>query len=78
MFDKWYSMQAEDIKHRVLDWAKRNDLTPRDAWFRHPQMTNSPHRTLALLAPYLTPDEIRELRIPFRAIEALFSELYDK
>lgn len=77
-FDKWYSMQAEDIKHRVVEWARRNELTPRDAWFRHPQMTYSPHRTLALLAPYLTPEEIRELRIPFRAVEALLSDLYDR
>ena len=78
MFDKWYSVQAQDIKDRVVEWAKLNELTPRDAWFRHPRMTNSPHRTLALLAPYLTPDEIRELRIPFRAVEALLSDLYDR
>ena len=78
VFEKWSAMQAEVIRSHVVDWARRNDLTPRDSWFQHSKLTNSPHQTLTLLAPYLTAEEIRELRIPFRAIEALLSDLHDK
>ena len=78
VFEKWSAMQAEVIRSHVVEWARRNDLTPRDSWFRHPRMTNSPHHTLTLLAPYLTAEEIRELRIPFRAIEALLADLHEK
>jgi len=78
VFEKWSAMQAEVTKAQVLEWAKRNDLTPRDSWFQHSRMANSPHQTLALLAPYLTAEEIRELRIPFRAIESLLSDLREQ
>lgn len=78
IFEKWSAMQAEVIRSHVVEWAKRHDLTPRDSWFQNPRVTNSPHQTLTLLAPYLTAEEIRELRIPFRAIEALLSDLHEK
>ena len=78
VFEKWSAMQAEVTKAQVLEWANRNDLTPRDAWFRHSQMSKSPHQALALLAPYLTAEEIRELRIPFRAIESLLSDMQEQ
>ena len=78
VFEKWSVMQAEDIRSRIVEWASRNDLTPRDSWFQQPKLTNSPHQTLSLIAPYLTAEEIRELRIPFRAIEALLSDLHEK
>lgn len=78
LFDQWSSKYAEAIKSRVIEWAKQNDLTPRDAWFRHPPPATSPRRTLTLLAQHLTAEEIRELRIPFRAVEALLSDLHEK
>lgn len=78
LFDQWSTVYAEAIKARVIEWARQNHLTPRDAWFRHPRPATSPRRTLTLLAQYLTAEEIRELRIPFRAIEALLSDLHDK
>lgn len=78
LFDQWSSKYAEAIKSQVIEWAKQNHLTPRDAWFRHPPPATSPRRTLTLLAQYLTADEIRELRIPFRAIEALLSDHHEK
>lgn len=78
VFDRWSAMQAEVIKSLVVEWAKGNNLTPRDTWFQSQQMGNTPHQTLVLLARYLTAEEIRELRIPFRAIEALLSDLNEK
>lgn len=68
---KWAAWQSQRIAYRVADWAKENELTVRTAWFRRDRTPESPHRTLTRLVPYLTADEIRDLRIPFRAIEAL-------
>ncbi len=75
---EWVLAQEKKIKEQVLQWASEHGVTPRDSWFRrsHLSMTNA-HRTLARLTPYFTPDEIRDLRIPFRAVEALLTELQE-
>ena len=75
---RWVSTQEKKIKEQVIRWADEHDVTPRDAWFRRSHASNTPHRTLARLAPYLTADEIRELRVPFRAVEALLADLQDQ
>lgn len=75
---RWVSTQEKKIREQVIRWAEEHDVTPRDAWFRRSHASNAPHRTLARLAPYLTADEIRELRIPFRAVEALLADLQEQ
>ena len=71
---QWIAEQTEQIRSRVIRWATDNQITPRDAWFRNPRTGTSPHRTLHRLVPYLTADEIRDLRIPFRAVEAFLAD----
>ena len=71
--NQWIAVQAEQIRSRVIRWATDNQITPRDAWFRNPRTGAIPHRTLYRLVPYLTADEIRDLRIPFRAVEAFLA-----
>ena len=78
MLARWTALQEKIIKDHVIKWASKHGLTPRDAWFQRSQISNTPHRTLARLTPYLTADEIRDLRIPFRAIEALLADLQEK
>lgn len=78
VFGRWTEWQARATESRVRDWARKNDLEPRDAWFRSARTVGSPQRALARLVPYLTADEIRDLRIPFRAIEALLSDLEER
>lgn len=75
MLAKWSSAQEETIKEKIIQWARNNNVTPRDAWFRRSQVADSAHRMLVRLVPYLTADEIRELHIPFRAVEALLADL---
>lgn len=70
---QWASRQAETVKARVLSWARKHNITPREAWFQQPRET-SPHQTMQRLLPYLTADEIRAFSIPFRAVEALLSD----
>ena len=78
VFGQWTTWQTQTVASRIREWANSNDLTVRTAWFRRGRATDTPHRTLARLVPYLTTDEIRDLRIPFRAIEALLSDQEDR
>jgi hypothetical protein len=72
--NQWAAVQAEQLRARVIQWATDNQITPRDAWFKRSRGVTSPHRTLYRLVPYLTSDEIRDLRIPFRAVEAFLAD----
>ena len=72
LLGRWASRQAEIVKARVLSWAQEHDITPRQGWFQQ-RHAISTHQTLERLLPYLTPDEIRAMPIPFRAIEAFLS-----
>lgn len=67
----WASMQAGMLRERVIEWARENNVQPRDSWFSRERSKTTTRRTLERLIPYLTAEEIRELKIPFRAIEAL-------
>ena len=78
LLENWSSAQTETITRSVLHWAKQNDLAPRDDWFQRPQVVDSPHRTLERLIPHLTASKIRELQIPFRAIESFLSDFNDR
>ena len=70
----WNAAHTSQIRSRVIRWATDNQITPRDAWFQNPRSATSPHRALYRLVPFLTADEIRDLRIPFRAVEALLAD----
>ena len=73
---EWMSARTNLLRSRVIEWAKENDVEPRDSWFsRVPsRMATTPHRAMTRLIPYMTVDEIRDLKIPFRAVEALLAE----
>ena len=77
IFKTWATAQTQLVARRVRQWASENGVTPRDAWFRSDSRTTSPHQALARLIPHLTTDEIRNLSIPFRAVEALLSDISD-
>lgn len=72
---RWAAFLKGQLQSRVQDWAAENKLTPRNAWFKvvHHE-TNNARKTLERLVPYLTTGEIRDLRIPLRAVEAMLSE----
>lgn len=74
LLDQWGTAQARIVWSRVLRWAQEAEVTPRDSWFQEQRSQDSPHRTLSTLVPYLTASEIRDLKIPFRAIEAFLSD----
>ena len=73
---EWMPARTNLLRSRVIEWAKENDIEPRDSWFsRNPsRMATTTHHAMARLIPHLTVDEIRDLKIPFRAVEALLAE----
>ena len=72
----WVSARTDLLRSRVIEWAKENDIELRNSWFsRTPsRMATTTHQAMERLIPHLTADEIRDLKIPFRAIEALLAE----
>lgn len=68
----WHAFHMERLRELIGTWATDNNLVIRDSWF---ERSSSSRRTaqavLARLARHMTEDEIRGLRIPFRAIVEL-------
>ena len=74
LFKQWTSAQADQIRRRVIKWAEEHDIEPRNAWFSPSRSSVAAHRTLERLIPYMTTDEIRDLKVPVRAVEALLAD----
>lgn len=74
ILDRWGVEQSKIIWQRVEKWAVENSVTPRTSWYNRGHPVESAHRTLSRLAPYMTANEIRQLKIPFRAVEAFLSD----
>ena len=71
---QWAKFQAGEMESRIRKWAEENRVVPRSAWFtRQRAEADAARHVLQRLAPYLTADEIRELRIPIRAVAAMLS-----
>ena len=70
ILNRWGAEQSEIVWRRVEKWAAENGVTPRTSWLSRGQTAKSAHRTLSRLAEYMTANEIRQLQIPFRAVEA--------
>lgn len=74
ILERWGPEQSSIIWCRVEKWARECGVTPRSSWYGRGRTGHSTHRTLTRLAKYMTPQEIRQLNIPLRAVEALLSD----
>ena len=70
----WASWRVDMLRNRVIEWAKQNNIEPRNSWFLAAQSNMTAHRALERLIPYLTTDEVRRLKVPMRAVEALLDD----
>lgn len=75
----WHQFNVQNLTSRLTAWAEGNQITPSQTWFEDdaessPKST-SPQELLAALAQHLTDDEVRQLRLPFAAFEAMYSDL---
>ncbi len=74
----WVDFNVNSVASRIQAWAETEGISIRPEWItevisRH--AGSSPQEVLVALARYLTDEEIRDLAIPFRAVEQMFREL---
>ena len=74
LLSSWAATQGDLLRERVTAWAREHDIQPRDSWFTRDRSRPGTRYALEQLIPYLTAEEIRELKIPFRAVEALIAD----
>ena len=74
ILDRWGFEQSKIIWRRVEKWAMENSVTPRVCWYSRGLTGESAHRTLSRLANFMTANEIRQLKIPFRAVEEFLAD----
>lgn len=74
VLDRWGLEQSRIIWRRVEKWAMENSVTPGASWYSRGQTEESAHRTLSRLVDYMTASEIRQLKIPFRAVEEFLAD----
>lgn len=75
LVQRWMTFLTSTLRRRVEEWAVESNVTLRAAWFRAPRGGTNARTTLERLAQYLTDEEIRDLRVPLRAVEAM---LFDR
>lgn len=71
----WHYFNYDIISQKIREWAQQNGLPVSAAWFEpraERAAVQSPQAILSELSRFLTDDEVRSLRIPFRAVEEMF------
>jgi hypothetical protein len=70
---RWHDFRYETLVAFIEGWAAEAKLTSRPEWyssFPAPRQAD-PRETLSLLARYMTDNEVRDIRIPLRVVEAM-------
>lgn len=68
----WHRFNGERVRKRLQTWASSNGLPLRPEWQHVEQATaRDPRNTLSEVARHMTDDEVRNLTVPVRAVEAL-------
>ena len=74
----WHEFNVKLIREEVVEWASNNSLSVSPNWFQSRAVrsrTQSPQQTLRLVSRFMTDDEVREISLPFRAVEEMLDEL---
>ncbi len=73
---QWHDFNLRHITGELEKWAANHQMTPPSSWFNSTLPTEplTSQEVLARIARHMTPEEVRNLSIPFRAVEALVRE----
>lgn len=71
----WMKFHVERTVERVMAWVEDNQIDVRRAWFASKRSGLTPQQVLERLAPYMTSDEVYEIKIPIRVVEAMLSDI---
>ena len=75
---KWAEFNVNRVLSRIREWAENEGIPVRPEWITEvaPRRAgSSPQEVLVALARYLTDEEVRELAVPFRAVEQMFRDV---
>jgi hypothetical protein len=74
----WHEFHYRTLKSTLESWATENGLPVKPEWFAPAigrDTGTSAQEAFSNLLKFMTPDEIRSLSIPFRAVEAMYLSL---
>ena len=74
----WHDFKYQDVKSRIRKWAEEAGVTPSESWFTQSadaQSIETPQKILSELARHMSDEEIRNIAIPFRAVEEFYRAL---
>lgn len=78
MTSEWIDFNARAVRQRIDAWASQNNIEVRDEWFwrgPEPEAVDTPQEILAEMTNYMTEDEVRNMSIPFRAVEEMYRRM---
>ena len=74
----WHLFKITGLKKRLQTWADANGVPVRPSWFDDtPRAAGAvtPQELLSRTARYMTDEDVRELRLPFRVLEEMYRDL---
>ncbi len=73
---QWHEFKCESLKSRIITWASSNRLTIRNEWFGDATFRQQQEIGMANLlkhvVDYMTEEELNEIKLPLRAVHALW------
>ncbi len=72
----WHEFNVKQLLNRIRKWASEQDLPQSNKWTetRESSRILTPQDILVTVARLMSDEEVRELRLPFRVIEALLRQ----
>jgi hypothetical protein len=77
---EWHVFKFGSMRAKLEKWASDHGLPIMPSWYDSSSSSENrgPKEVLVRLADHMTDDEIRQLNVPFRAVEALFNSMNRK
>ncbi len=75
--DSWHRFKFDLLYAKLSEWASANGIAVSPAWHNNSiePKSETPQQILTRLAHYMSEQEIGELNVPFRAVEAFYRDL---
>ncbi len=75
---RWHEFNYQAVKAKLESWAKDHGLQPRLGWYTQSREDEiSTWEVMTTLVRNMTPEELRALSVPFRAVEAMYRALME-
>ena len=77
LVEKWHRFKFDILFAKLSEWASANNIAVSPAWHNIAieHRRDTPQQILTRLVQYMSEPEIRNLNVPFRAVEAFYRDL---